>query len=261
MTLSNASRVRHSSHGPARYNPHMADRSKPVLMQADVIGADGVRLMTVRGDTIGVPTERQHVRLTDDQAGRADGLFARIGHWFSPTPAAWRDGFLYDLYPESEIRVWEHIADVVDTLWTEESKVLAKLNRERLARLVVAVSTRIVDIPSRLPDVTDAMVRVAGRGFGGDGAEGGSVVPGAAGRQSRSSLSDRITVDAGMMSGKPCIRGLRYPVDFVLELLDSGMTREEILADYEDLEGGDLDAAVEYASDQGSSRRAQMAVA
>jgi hypothetical protein len=46
--------------------------------------------------------------------------------------------------------------------------------------------------------------------------------------------------------GKPCIRGLRYPVDLILELLSSGMTTEEILEDYDDLEKDDILAALVY---------------
>jgi len=49
-------------------------------------------------------------------------------------------------------------------------------------------------------------------------------------------LLERITISPDICHGKPCIRGLRYPVDFILELLSSGMTNEEILADYDDLE-------------------------
>ena len=48
--------------------------------------------------------------------------------------------------------------------------------------------------------------------------------------------------------GKPCIRGLRYPVENVLEWLASGMTTEEILKDYEDLEREDILAALSYAA-------------
>lgn len=59
-------------------------------------------------------------------------------------------------------------------------------------------------------------------------------------------LLSRITIDAAVCHGKPCIRGLRYPVEMVLELLSSGMTFEEILADYEDLERDDLLAAQIY---------------
>ncbi len=49
-------------------------------------------------------------------------------------------------------------------------------------------------------------------------------------------LLQRITINSEICHGKPCIRGLRYPVELILELLSSGMTADEILADYEDLE-------------------------
>jgi uncharacterized protein (DUF433 family) len=61
------------------------------------------------------------------------------------------------------------------------------------------------------------------------------------------SLLDRITIDPDICHGKPCIRGLRYPVEVLLELLSSGISMEEILADYEDLEQEDLLAAQEFA--------------
>lgn len=61
-------------------------------------------------------------------------------------------------------------------------------------------------------------------------------------------LSDRITLDAGICHGKPCIRGLRYPVQTILELLSSGMTLEEILKDYPDLEPEDIQACLQYAT-------------
>jgi uncharacterized protein (DUF433 family) len=59
-------------------------------------------------------------------------------------------------------------------------------------------------------------------------------------------LLSRITVDPNICHGKPSIRGLRYPVEFLLELLSSGMTAEQILADYPDLEADDLRAACAY---------------
>ena len=59
-------------------------------------------------------------------------------------------------------------------------------------------------------------------------------------------LTNRITIDPEICHGKPTIRGLRYPVETILELLSSGMTVEEILADYEDLEGEDILAALHY---------------
>ena len=58
---------------------------------------------------------------------------------------------------------------------------------------------------------------------------------------------DRITIDPDVCHGKPCIRGLRYPVEFLLELLSSGMTNAEILADYDDLEESDILSALTYA--------------
>ena len=64
----------------------------------------------------------------------------------------------------------------------------------------------------------------------------------------RYKMNDRITVDPSVCHGKPCIRGLRYPVENVLEWLASGMTTEEILADYEDLEREDILAALAYAA-------------
>ena len=60
-------------------------------------------------------------------------------------------------------------------------------------------------------------------------------------------LLKRITVDSNICHGKPCIRGLRYPVETVLELLASGMSHEEILEDYEDLELADLQACLLFA--------------
>ena len=60
-------------------------------------------------------------------------------------------------------------------------------------------------------------------------------------------LSERITMDPEICHGKPTIRGLRYPVETILELLSSGMAIEEILADYEDLEREDILAALDFA--------------
>ena len=47
-------------------------------------------------------------------------------------------------------------------------------------------------------------------------------------------LLSRITIDPAVCHGKPCVRGLRYPVETLLELLSSGMSIDEILADYEE---------------------------
>lgn len=58
---------------------------------------------------------------------------------------------------------------------------------------------------------------------------------------------ERITVDPGMMSGKPCIRGMRVTVANVLRQLANRRTREEILAAYPYLEPEDIDACLDYA--------------
>ena len=56
---------------------------------------------------------------------------------------------------------------------------------------------------------------------------------------------NRITMDPDICHGKPTIRGMRYPVEMILELMSSGMTIEEILADYEDIEREDILASLE----------------
>jgi uncharacterized protein (DUF433 family) len=63
---------------------------------------------------------------------------------------------------------------------------------------------------------------------------------------SNEQLLARITTDPNICHGKPCVRGLRYPVDFLLDLLSGDMTQEQILADYPDLEAVDLRAAIAY---------------
>ncbi|MDJ1171505.1 MULTISPECIES: DUF433 domain-containing protein [Roseofilum] len=64
------------------------------------------------------------------------------------------------------------------------------------------------------------------------------------------SLLERISIDPHLCHGKPCIRGLRYPVEFLLELLSSGMTHEEILTDYDDLEEGDILAVLLFSEQE-----------
>lgn len=58
----------------------------------------------------------------------------------------------------------------------------------------------------------------------------------------------RITVDPGICTGKPCIRGLRFPVSRLLGLLAAGETREDILKAYPYLEPEDIDEALRYAA-------------
>jgi len=61
-------------------------------------------------------------------------------------------------------------------------------------------------------------------------------------------LENIITIDPDICHGKPTIRGLRYPVEMILQLLSSGMSMEEILEDYEDLTREDILAVLAYAS-------------
>jgi uncharacterized protein (DUF433 family) len=60
-------------------------------------------------------------------------------------------------------------------------------------------------------------------------------------------LLKRITLDPNICFGKPTIRNMRYPVEMILDLLGAGMTFEEILADYPDLEREDLQACLVFA--------------
>lgn len=61
---------------------------------------------------------------------------------------------------------------------------------------------------------------------------------------------DIITIEPGKRSGKPCIRGLRITVQDVLEYLASGMTTEEILADFPELTVEDVRACLSFAADR-----------
>ncbi|HSU12698.1 DUF433 domain-containing protein [Longimicrobium sp.] len=63
-------------------------------------------------------------------------------------------------------------------------------------------------------------------------------------------LRDRITIEPGKRSGKPCIRGLRITVQDVLEYLASGMTEHEILEDFPYLEHDDIRACLAFAADR-----------
>jgi uncharacterized protein (DUF433 family) len=56
----------------------------------------------------------------------------------------------------------------------------------------------------------------------------------------------RITSDPSVCHGRPTVRGMRYPVGNLLELLSSGMTIDDVLQDYPDLERDDLLAALEF---------------
>lgn len=66
---------------------------------------------------------------------------------------------------------------------------------------------------------------------------------------------NRITIDPEICHGKPVIRGLRYPVETILELMSGGMGFDEILADYPDLEREDLLAVLAYAAELARTKR------
>lgn len=63
-----------------------------------------------------------------------------------------------------------------------------------------------------------------------------------------SALIERITINPDILFGKPSIRNKRYPVSMILDLLSAGMTSDEILEDYEDLEQEDIFACLAFAS-------------
>jgi uncharacterized protein (DUF433 family) len=71
-------------------------------------------------------------------------------------------------------------------------------------------------------------------------------------------LSQRITIDPNICHGQPVVRGLRYPAQMLLDLLSSGMSIDEILADYEDLEREDLLAVLAYAARLSQVKRMEL---
>jgi len=64
----------------------------------------------------------------------------------------------------------------------------------------------------------------------------------------RMTTLDRITFDPQIMGGRACIRGMRIPVSVIVKQIAHGATREEVLADYPDLELEDVQQALEYAA-------------
>ena len=61
-------------------------------------------------------------------------------------------------------------------------------------------------------------------------------------------MIERITIDPNVCHGKPCVRGLRYLVEVVLQWLAAGMTPQEIIDDYPDLELADIHAVLAFAA-------------
>ncbi|MEM1327419.1 MAG: DUF433 domain-containing protein [Bacteroidota bacterium] len=71
---------------------------------------------------------------------------------------------------------------------------------------------------------------------------------------------ERITIDPNICHGKPCIRGMRWPVEVIIDLLGSEMTIDEILEDHPELEKEDILAALNYAKHLMSAKSYQPAV-
>jgi uncharacterized protein (DUF433 family) len=57
----------------------------------------------------------------------------------------------------------------------------------------------------------------------------------------------RITIDPGISHGKPCIRGMRWPVEVILDMLSAEMNIDDILKDHPELEREDIIASLQYA--------------
>ena len=75
-----------------------------------------------------------------------------------------------------------------------------------------------------------------------------------------SALAGRITIDPEICHGKPCVRGMRYPVESMLEYLAGGDSLEEVLAEFPDLEREDLLACLEFARQTLAARSQHLAL-
>ena len=60
-------------------------------------------------------------------------------------------------------------------------------------------------------------------------------------------LLNRITIDPQICHGKPCVRGMRWPVEVIMDMLGAGMTMEQIVEDHPELEKEDIVACLQYA--------------
>lgn len=58
---------------------------------------------------------------------------------------------------------------------------------------------------------------------------------------------NRVTIESDICHGKPCIRGMRWPVEVIIDMLSSGMTIQEIIEDHPELEKEDILASLDYA--------------
>ncbi|MFT5466483.1 MAG: hypothetical protein ACI8UO_001583 [Verrucomicrobiales bacterium] len=79
--------------------------------------------------------------------------------------------------------------------------------------------------------------------------------------KSEPDLISRITLDPDICHGKPCIRGLRYPVESLLEYLAAGDTVDDLLEEFPDLEKEDVLACLEFSRKTLTARSAHLALA
>lgn len=75
------------------------------------------------------------------------------------------------------------------------------------------------------------------------------------------SLLSRITIDPAVCHGKPCIRGLRYPVESMLEYLAGGDTVDDVLQQFPDLEAQDIQACILFAAESLKAHGPRLAAA
>lgn len=78
---------------------------------------------------------------------------------------------------------------------------------------------------------------------------------------SNENLLSRITVDPEICHGKPCVRGLRYPVETILEYLAGGDSLDDLLAEFPDLEREDIFACYEFSRRMLAARSVHLALA
>lgn len=74
-------------------------------------------------------------------------------------------------------------------------------------------------------------------------------------------LLDRITIEPELCHGKPCVRGMRFPVDVILEHLAAGDTAEDLTAEFPELEKDDILACIAYGAAAVRLREPEMAAA
>jgi hypothetical protein len=140
------------------------ERQKPKLVRVRVQNPDGTSEMkTVNMANLKTSPTRRHESLPPELERRAKLLYERVGYLLYPKIEKWLDGFCFDQNPDTEIEKWERIATVVDQLWLDTPKVLKRLDKPTLTRLIIAVSSDMVDIPSQLKGVNDEQVELVRR--------------------------------------------------------------------------------------------------